>query len=103
MRHAVLVWIGIILNLGFVIPLLFSAMVPRPVRHPAPTHLAALCGVAVILSVFYIPATLDFGRYRVFAWLAVFPSRTFGTVFFFLAVILSGQPRASWLASWSTG
>ena len=45
-----------------------------------------------ILSVFYIPATLDIDRYRVFAWLAVFPSRTFGSVFFFLAVFVFGQP-----------
>ncbi len=48
MRHAVLVWIGIILNLGFVIPLLFCPrMDPRPVPHTGePTHLAALRGAA---------------------------------------------------------
>ena len=37
-------------------------------------------------------AALDFGRYRANAYLAVFPSRTFGAVFFFLAVFLFGQP-----------
>ena len=46
----------------------------------------------MILSIFYIPATLDLDRYRIFAWLAVFPSRTFGGVFFFLAVFVFGQP-----------
>ena len=46
----------------------------------------------VIISIFYIPAALDIDRYRIFAWLAVFPSRTFGAVFFFLAVFLFGQP-----------
>ena len=30
-------------------------------------------------------------RYRVFAWLAVFPSRTLGTVFFFFAVFVFDQ------------
>jgi hypothetical protein len=95
MRHAVLVWIGIILNLAFVIPLLFCPEWILGLFHiPAnqliwPRFAGLLLG---ILSVFYIPATLDIDRYRVFAWLAVFPSRTFGSVFFFLAVFVFGQP-----------
>ncbi|GGF63700.1 hypothetical protein GCM10007301_24360 [Azorhizobium oxalatiphilum] len=99
-RHAILVWIGIVLNLGFVLPLLIC-----------PSWLLALFGVPDdpslwprfaglllgILSVFYIPATIDIDRYRLIAWLAVFPSRTFGAVFFTLAVLVFGQP-AGYLA-----
>lgn len=94
-RHAVLVWIGIVLNFAFVLPLIFS-----------PQWILALFGLVVdqliwprfaglllgILSIFYIPATLDIDRYRVFAWLAVFPSRTAGVVFFSLSVFVFGQP-----------
>src|SRR5690349_11394300 len=94
-RHAVLVWIGILLNFAFVLPLIFC-----------PEWILGLFGITVnqliwprfaglllgILSIFYIPATLDIDRYRVFAWLAVFPSRTLGTVFFFLAVFVFDQP-----------
>ena len=36
----------------------------------------------------------DLDRYRVFAWLAVFPSRSFGVVFFLTAVLVYGQPGA---------
>ncbi|MFW5681024.1 MAG: hypothetical protein ACOC3D_12215, partial [Pseudomonadota bacterium] len=73
-RHAVVVWLGIALNLGFALPLLFD-----------PAWLLDLFGVPgaatvwprfaglllIILSVFYVPATLDIDRYRIFAWLHV--------------------------------
>ena len=94
-RHAIFVWIGILLNFAFVIPLLFWPEWILGLFHIPTTQLiwprfsALLLG---ILSIFYIPATFDIDRYRVFAWLAVFPSRTFGTVFFFLAVFVFGQP-----------
>jgi hypothetical protein len=94
-RHAVFVWIGIVLNFALVLPLIFC-----------PEWLLGLIGITVqqliwprfaglllgVLSVFYIPATLDIDRYRVFAWLAVFPSRVMGAAFFFLAVFVFDQP-----------
>src|SRR5437899_3083738 len=52
----------------------------------------ASAGLLMIISVFYIPAAVDFVRYRANACIAVFPSRTFGATFFFLAVVLFGQP-----------
>ena len=45
----------------------------------------------IILSAFYVPMTLDLDRYRIFAWLAVFPSRTFGAILFLVAVLGYGQ------------
>jgi hypothetical protein len=49
-------------------------------------------GLLMIISAFYVPAAVDFGRYRVNAYIAVCPSRTFGATFFFFAVVLFGQP-----------
>lgn len=44
------------------------------------------------ISVFYIPAIYDLKKYRVYAWLAMFPSRIGGATFFFGAVFLFGYP-----------
>jgi hypothetical protein len=94
-RHAIVVWIGIVLNLVFAIPLL---LVPDQLMAalgfpPVPGLWPRFAGLLlVILSVFYVPATIDFRRYELFAWLAVFPSRTFGTVFFAVAVFGFEQP-----------
>jgi hypothetical protein len=49
-------------------------------------------GLLMIISTFYVPAAVDFGRYRANAYIAIFPSRTFGATFFFLAVVLFEQP-----------
>jgi hypothetical protein len=94
-RHTVLVWIGIALNALFVVPLLF---VPRwmldlfgiPLDQLIWARTAA--GLLMIISVFYVPAALDLGRYRANAYIAIFPSRTFGALFFFFSVVLGGQP-----------
>jgi hypothetical protein len=95
MRHTILVWFGIFLNLLFIIPLLFF---PRWLLDLFAIPLEELiwaresAGLLMIISVFYVPAAIDFGRYRVNAYIAVFPSRTFGATFFFFAVVLFGQP-----------
>lgn len=94
-RHALFVWIGIALNFCFIIPLFFY---PRwmldlfniPLEHLIWARSSA--GLLMIISVFYIPPTIDFSRYRACAWLAIFPSRTFGSTFFTLAVVLFNQP-----------
>lgn len=94
-RHTMLLWLGVILNAILVVALLID---PRWVLDLVGIPLQELVwarasgGLLMIITVFYIPAALDFGRYRTNAYLAVFPSRTFGAVFFFLAVVLFGQP-----------
>lgn len=94
-RHSAFLWLGIFLNALFIIPLLF---VPRwmldlfgiPLQELIWARASA--GLLMIISTFYVPAAIDFGRYRVNAYIAVFPSRTFGASFFFFAVVLFGQP-----------
>jgi hypothetical protein len=94
-RHTILVWFGIFLNSLFIIPLFFF---PRWTLTQFGIPLENLiwaresAGLLMIISVFYVPAAIDFGRYRVNAYIAVFPSRTFGATFFFLSVVLFGQP-----------
>lgn len=94
-RHAFFVWLGIFLNSLFIIPLLFWPRwmldlfnIPLDQIIWAP----AAAGLLMIISAFYVPATIDFGRYRACAWLAIFPSRTFGSTYFSLQVLLFGQP-----------
>jgi hypothetical protein len=94
-RHTILIWFGIFLNSLFIIPLFFF---PRWMLDLFAIPLDNLiwaresAGLLMIISVFYVPAAIDFARYRVNAYIAVFPSRTFGATFFFLAVVLFGQP-----------
>jgi hypothetical protein len=95
LRHTILVWLGIFLNALFIIPMLFF---PRwfldlfniPLEELIWARASA--GLLMIISVFYVPAAVDFARYRANACIAVFPSRAFGATFFFLAVLLFGQP-----------
>ena len=94
-RHTILVWFGIFLNSLFIVPLLF---VPRWMLNLFHIPLEELiwarasAGLLMIISVFYVPAAIDFFRFRANAYIAVFPSRTFGATFFFFAVVLFGQP-----------
>jgi hypothetical protein len=95
LRHTILVWFGIFLNALFVIPMLFF---PRSFLDLFNIPLEELiwarasAGLLMIISVFYVPAAVDFVRYRANACIAVFPSRTFGATFFFVAVVAFGQP-----------
>lgn len=94
-RHTILSWLGIIVNAALVVALLFDPrwlldLVGIPLPELVWARIAG--GLLMIVTVFYLPAVLDFSRYRANAYLAVFPARTFGAVFFFLAVILFGQP-----------
>jgi len=94
-RHTILIWFGIFLNSLFIIPLLFF---PRWMLDLFGIPLQELvwaresAGLLMIISAFYIPAAIDFGRYRANAYIAVFVSRAFGASFFFFAVLLFGQP-----------
>src|SRR5437762_5249793 len=94
-RHTILIWFGIFLNALFIIPLLFF---PRWMLDLFGIPLEQIiwaresAGLLMIISAFYVPAAVDFGRYRANAYIAVFPSRTFGATFFFFAVVFFGQP-----------
>ena len=97
-RHSVVVWIGILLNLCFALPLLLAplwlfGLFDAP-AGPSLVWPRFAGGLLIVVSVFYVPMTFDLDRYRVFAWLAVFPSRSFGVVFFLTAVLVYSQPDA---------
>lgn len=101
-RHTILLWLGVIVNAIFVAALLIDPrwlldLVGIPLQELVWARIAG--GLLMIVTVFYVPAALDFGRYRTNAYLAVFPARTFGAVFFFLAVVLFGQPPGFLVAS----
>jgi hypothetical protein len=94
-RHTILLWFGIFLNALFIIPFLFFPQWMLDLfRIPLDQLIwaRASAGLLMIISTFYVPPAVDFGRYRVNAYIAVFPSRTFGATFFFFAVVLFGQP-----------
>lgn len=95
-RLSILIWIGIGLNVMMIVSLfLFPEQtlaffgVPYLPETIWPRFAALLL---TIISVFYIPTTIDFARFRPYAWLGVFPSRTFGATFFAIAVFVFHQP-----------
>ena len=78
-------WIGIAANLALAIPTLVApaqqiTLVGLPIATPLvwPRFSALLL---ILLSVFYVPAALDFERYRLTAWSAV-AARLAGVIFF---------------------
>ncbi len=94
-RHTLFVWIGIVLNLLLIIPLLFDPLwllgvLNLPLDQTIWVRFSGL--LLLVITIYYIPATIDLERYRVNAWLAVIPSRSFGATFFFLAVFVFDQP-----------
>lgn len=100
-RHSAVVLFGVALNLAFALPLLF---LPRWVlglfdipAGPSTIWPQFAGGLLILLSVFYLPMTWDLDRYRIFAWLAVFPSRSFGVAFFLIA-LLQGEPGGFFVA-----
>ena len=79
------VWLGIAANLALAIPTLLTPSqqmerVGLPVATPLlwPQFSALLL---ILLSVFYIPAALDYRRYHITAWSTV-ASRLVGVIFF---------------------
>ncbi len=93
--HTRLVLAGIGVNLLFVIGLCFFPRQLLDFLHIPLQQLiwARASGMLLfIISMFYLPATWDLNRYRAVAWLAIFPSRTFGATFFTVAVLGFGHP-----------
>jgi hypothetical protein len=79
------VWIGILANLGLAVPTLAAParMIAFSNLPPATplvwAQFAAL--LLILLSAFYVPGAIDFVRYRITAWSAVF-ARLAGVIFF---------------------
>ena len=94
-RHRWIVRVGIVINFCFVVPLmLFPEWILALFKlAPEASLWVRFAGLLLgLLSIFYVPATIDIDRYRIIAWLAVFPSRTAGAIFFAAAVLLHGHP-----------
>lgn len=94
-RHSFFVWLGILLNLAFVAGLLLDPNATLALFNipPGPTSWPRFAALLLfIVTLFYIPPTIDLERYRANAWLAILPSRSGGATFFFLAVFLFDQP-----------
>lgn len=95
--HAKAVAFGIFLNILLIVPLLFFpdqflSLVGAPTDKLIWPRFAAI--LLIIISTFYVLAIVDLKRYRAVAWLAIFPSRSFGFTFFLLAVFVYNQPAA---------
>jgi len=90
-RHTVVAWIGILLNLSYCFPLLVApSFTLRLFGIPEETTTfwpRLVGGLLILISTFYVPMTIDLDRYRIFAWLSILPSRTFGATFLFVAVL----------------
>jgi len=93
-RHGVIVWIGIALNLAYCVPLLLAPAatlgffgIPQELTTFWPRLVG---GLLILISVFYIPMTWDLDRHRIFAWISIFPCRSFGATFLFIAVLVFG-------------
>ncbi len=93
-RHSVVVWVGILLNLAYCVPLLAApgwTLDLFGIPQEGTTFWPRLVGgLLILISVFYIPMSIDLDRYRIFAWLSILPSRTFGATFLFIAVLVFG-------------
>ena len=79
------VWVGIVCNLALALPTLVApeqtmTLTGMPPATPLlwPQFSALLL---ILLSIFYIPAALDFARYRITAWCTV-GARLAGVIFF---------------------
>jgi hypothetical protein len=82
------------LNLSYCLPLL---IVPTATMtffgitiDTSPFWPRLVGGLLLLISTFYVPMTFDIDRYRVFAWISIFPSRSFGATYLFIAVLVFG-------------
>src|SRR4029077_17664572 len=89
-------WFGIVLNSLFIFPLLlFPRFTLDLLKIPLDELIFARTAGLLLLwiSIFYVPASFDLKTYRVYAWIAAFPTRFGGATFFYVAVFVFGHPR----------
>jgi magnesium-transporting ATPase (P-type) len=95
-RFMRVVLIGIYINvIFFVLPLVFApgwllGLLKIPLDELIWARATGM--LLFIISIFYLPATWDIKRYRANAWFHILPSRTFGSTFFFVAVVAFDYP-----------
>ena len=95
-RYTRVTWFGIFLNGLFIFPLL---LIPRFTLDLLGIPLdqlifARTAGLLLLwISIFYIPAASNLKKYRVYAWIAAFPTRFGGATFFYVAVFVFGHPK----------
>jgi hypothetical protein len=88
-------WCGIILNLLFVVPLVFAPTLALKILHleVEPLIWARIPGLLLFaITALYVPAAINLRKYWALAWIAIYPSRGNGALFFFAAVLIFGQP-----------
>jgi hypothetical protein len=89
------IWLGIIANMFFVIPLLFfpeKLLGLLNMTVPQPVIWARAAGLLLLeISIIYIPGAMHPYRYRQTAWMSVLVMRGGGATFFFAAVVFFGQ------------
>ncbi len=89
------VWLGIIINLFFVVPLCFfpeALLSLLRMQIPLPTIWVRAAGLLLLeISILYIPGALDPFRYKATAWMSVLVTRGGGSSFFLIAVFFFGQ------------
>jgi flagellar biogenesis protein FliO len=88
-------WFGIFLNMLFVIPMFFVpsfglSLLNLELEPKIWARISVM--LLFIISVFYIPAAYDLKKYRIYAWIAIVPSRFCGATFFTIAVFVFGFP-----------
>ena len=89
------VWLGIIANLFFVIPLCFFPELLLSLlgmQIPIPIIWVRAAGLVLLeISILYIPGAIDPFRYKATAWMSVLVTRGGGASFFLCAVLFFGQ------------
>lgn len=89
------VWIGIAVNLFFVIALCFfpkSLLLWLHIQSPVPNIWVRIAGLLLLeVSILSIPGAIDPYRFKVVAWISVLLARGSGAAFFLCAVLLFNQ------------
>lgn len=89
------VWLGIFVNMFFVVPLLFfpeTLLSLLQMQIPVPIIWVRAAGLLLLeISILYIPGAIDPYRYKATAWMSVLVTRGGGSSFFLVAVFFFGQ------------
>ena len=90
-----IVWLGIVANLFFIIPLCFfpeALLSLLKMQIPVPIIWVRAAGLLLLeITIIYIPGAIDPYRYKATAWMSVLLTRGGGSTFFLCAVLFFGQ------------